>query len=39
MPSDEPLRPYNWWPKSLAKLKLMTKTAVILGFDGGFLTS
>ena len=21
MPSDEPLRPYNWRPKSLAKLK------------------
>ena len=25
MPSDEPSRPYNWRPKSLAKLKLISK--------------
>ena len=40
MPSDEPLRPYNWRPKSLAKLKLINykhyyeKVFVSLHFDG-----
>ena len=29
MPSDEPLRPYNWRLKSLAKLKLI-KISIIL---------
>ena len=30
MPSDEPLRPYNWRPKSLAKLKFLIRISYIL---------
>lgn len=32
MPSDEPSRPYNWRPKSLAKLKLFTRINKVLLF-------
>jgi hypothetical protein len=35
MPSERPLRLYNWRPKSLAKLKLLTEHFVLLAEQGG----
>ena len=34
MPSEGPSKPYNWRPKSLAKLKLIMETYMIITIIG-----